>query len=88
MLEVVHKAHLGQERTFYCARERYYWPSLREEVYKMVENCSICSEFASPRKPEKEVVEKPPGGPMESVSCDVITFGGKEILLTVDNFSG
>ena len=24
VLEVVHKAHLGQERTYYCARERFY----------------------------------------------------------------
>ena len=35
-----------------------------------------------------EVVEKPLRQPMESVSCDVLTYGGKEILLTVDNFLG
>ena len=64
VLEVVHKAHLGQERTYYCARERFYWPSLREEVFKLVERCPACSEFAGPRKPEKEMVEKPPKGPM------------------------
>ena len=81
------EAHLGQEGTYYCARERFYWPALREEVFKLVERCPACSEFASPRKPEREVVEKPPKGPMESVSCDIFHFAGKEVLLTVDNFS-
>ena len=47
------EAHLGQEGTYYCARERFYWPSLREEVFKLVERCPACSEFASPRKPER-----------------------------------
>ena len=77
VLGVVHKAHLGRERTFYGAWEKYYWPTLREEVYKMLENCEAFSELASPRKPEREVVEKPLRGPMESVSCDVLTFGGR-----------
>ena len=73
--------------SYYCARERFYWPALREEVFKLVEWCPACSEFASPRKPEREEVEKPPKGPMESVSCDIFHFARKEVLLTVDNFS-
>ena len=81
------EAHLGQEGTYYCARERFYWPALREEVFKLVERCPACSKFASPRKPEREEVEKPPKGPMESVSCDIFHFARKEVLLTVDNFS-
>ena len=59
-----------------------------EEVFKLVERCPACSEFAGPRKPEREVVEDPPKGPMDLVSCDCFHFGGREYLLTVDAFSG
>ena len=33
------------------------------------------------------MIEEPPKGPMELVYCDCFHFGGKEFLLTVDEFS-
>jgi hypothetical protein len=34
--------HLGHEKTFAQLSNSYYWPSMREEVKKIVNKCRIC----------------------------------------------
>ena len=45
LLKILHYSHGGIGKTYAAAKSRYYWPGLKEEITKMVENCKICKEL-------------------------------------------
>ena len=43
--------HLGFERTYASLRNKYYWPSMYEEIRQYVRTCEVCQspkEFFTP----------------------------------------
>ena len=88
VLDLIHQAHLGRERTYYCCKSRYYWPGLKEAVDALVSRCPSCIEWGAPRNPEALLNQQLPRAPMEKVSIDIFDFGGVSNLLTVDRYSG
>lgn len=55
--------HLGQQRTIELARERFYWPSLRQDIKKWVNNCFECAT-------KKDFLPTSAPAPMLSVEID------------------
>ena len=47
VLDLLHIPHQGQTKTYMAATTRYYWPKMKEEVIKKVEDFPLCREFAN-----------------------------------------
>ena len=45
VLDLLHIPHQGQTKMYLAAMSRYYWPGMKEEILKAVENCLVCREF-------------------------------------------
>ena len=85
--------HLGADRVFQLARERFYWPRVFSEIQTYVMKvcrCIICGkpvvQAKAPLKPLTSTM------PMELISIDFLhlerSSGGREhILVIVDNFT-
>lgn len=85
----LHLAHLGQKLTYEAGKLRYFWPSMREELFKVTASCTICATYAPSRQSEEEAVERyQPRQPMDLVATDMFQLGNKHYLLLVDVFSG
>ena len=50
ILELLHYAHLGVDKTRDMAKSTVYWPNIHKEIEKMVKNCQTCQEIL-PTKP-------------------------------------
>ena len=42
-IEVLHKGHMGADRTTKLANETVFWPKMRKDMQKAVEKCSVCN---------------------------------------------
>ena len=55
-LELAHSiplaGHLGRKKTYACLAQRFYWPSMREDVAEFSRSCEACQKF-SQHKPAR-----------------------------------
>ena len=85
--------HLGPERVFHLAQDRFYWPRMQSDVEHYVKNICRCIKQKPPRlktrAPLQPIITS---SPFELVSIDFIHLeklsGGYEyILMIVDHFT-
>ena len=85
--------HLGTERVFCLAKERFFWPGMRTDIDHYVNRVCRCLKQKKPsvntREPQKSITTT---APFELVSVDFVhldrSFGGYEyILVIVDHFT-
>ena len=50
VLDLLHIPHQGQTKTYLAATSRYYWPGMKEEILKAIENCPVCRELGNSQK--------------------------------------
>ena len=83
MLRQIHKSHLGIVKFRQRARELLFWPGMSVEIEQMVNNCSVCAEYAGnqPSDPPKPSV--PPSLPGKKIGTDLIEFRGEHYFLSV-----
>nr|CDJ82258.1 RNA-directed DNA polymerase (reverse transcriptase) and Integrase domain containing protein [Haemonchus contortus] len=88
VLQVLHKAHPGQTRMKMLARSYVYWPSMEEDIEKLVRNCTTCAQQAkNPVKTELQSWPKPLT-PWTRVHADFAgPLDGNFYLVIVDAFS-
>ncbi len=53
MLQLIHKGHIGVEKSKHRARDILFWPGMGKQIKAVVEQCSICQErrCANPKEP-------------------------------------
>lgn len=86
LLRKLHSGHQGIVKTYRRSRDSVWWPSIRQEVYDMVENCSACiKERNTPHQP-LEMAELP-AGPWLEIATDLMEFRGKHYAIFVDYYS-
>ena len=86
--------HLGVNKTLTKARQRFYWPGLRDDVEQWCRQCKDCAETKSPT-PSARAPLSPSvvGYPMERIALDlfgplpVTERGNKYILVISDYFT-
>lgn len=87
ILEKVHYSHLGFNKCLRFAQESVFWPTMRNEIKTMVENCFICQRYAKSLTPEPlhshEIVQKP----WYKVGCDIFELENLKYVLVVDYYS-
>ena len=98
IMQQLHKgtlgAHLGENKTLYQLRERFYWPGHSDDVKKWCKTCATCAARTNPsqksRTPLQNVVA---GYPMQIVAVDIVgpispsTTGNTYILVASDYFT-
>lgn len=88
-------AHGGFHKTVNRIRERYFWPSLRDDVRAYVNNCEVCRSTKSSNQSQNTPMDKyrDPSHPFRIVSLDFAgpyprsKTGNKFMLVIVDMFS-
>ena len=87
--EKLHIPHAGERKTIKAGMKRYFWPSMKEQLTKICQDCDICLETSRMQAAEPPPhVEDLASYPMEKLSTDLFHFRGKTFLILVDWFSG
>ncbi len=88
-----HAGHPGKHRTLLQARMLYYWPKMRLDIIKYIDNCQTCTEnrgFVSQPVPIQSYPV--PTAPWNTVAIvlltlPLITDGHKYLLVAINHFS-
>lgn len=85
--------HLGRDKTYSLAQERFYWLGLESDVKQKVEHCRRCICAKRPHLPERSpLVPIVTTRPMECVFIDFVGLeecqgGFKYVLVVTDHFT-
>lgn len=81
--------HRGINECYLSLSRRYYWPKMKEEITKYINECTICGQTKydrNPIKPQFNIVP-PATRPFEIVHMDLFTAQNEKYLTFVDSFS-
>ena len=88
LIEQAHGGHPGADRTTRRLKDAVYWPSLSQDVSKVVSACSICNSLTSHQQKEPMIVPPVPDLPWSHIGADLFEWRNKHYLVTVDSYSG
>ncbi|MEE4247439.1 MAG: RNase H-like domain-containing protein [Kangiellaceae bacterium] len=84
ILQQLHQAHLGIERTRRLARETVYWPGINNEIELQTKACTKCQKYMPAQQQETTIPHEVPHLPWTKLATDLFQWKGKEHLLIVD----
>lgn len=81
--------HRGINECYLALSRTYYWPKMKEQVTKFINECTICGQAKYDRNPIKQQfkVVPPASKPFELVHLDLLTIQSEKYLTIVDSFS-
>ena len=84
ILEKLHLAHQGVQRTKAKARKVLYWPGMGKDIETMVEKCAQCQQLQPKHQAEPLVPHQIPDLPWMKVRANIFELNGQSYLLLVD----
>ena len=88
LLELLHTAHCGIEKSKWKANQLYWWPGFAKDIEKRVKRCTECRRLL-PSQPHQPIVQRNKATyPMEVLGSDLYELYGKHYLVVVDQYSG
>lgn len=87
ILNQLHCAHQGIEKTKLLARDSVYWNNINSDIEKMVKSCPVCQEHQPAQQRETLLPHDIPNRPWETVGADFFQLNGKDYLIVADYFS-
>lgn len=81
--------HRGINECYLALSRKYYWPKMKDEISKYINECTICGQSKydrNPIKPQFNIVP-PATKPFELVHMDLFTAQNEKYLTIVDVFS-
>jgi hypothetical protein len=87
ILEKLHSAHQGMEKTKLRARTSVYWRELNKDIEKICKACSVCQELQSSQPKEPLISTEIPPRPWHTIGTDLFYLDGSEYLLIADYYS-
>ncbi|XP_045450007.1 uncharacterized protein K02A2.6-like [Melitaea cinxia] len=87
VLENIHYAHLGIEKSKVLARNTVFWPNMNKEIEDLIQNCDTCKSFQNANKKESMIEKEIPQRPWEILSIDIFFLYSKPYILLVDAYS-
>lgn len=81
--------HRGINESYLALSRRYYWPKMKEQIAKYINECNVCGRAKydrNPVKPRFQVVP-PPTKPFEIVHLDLFSIETYKYLTIIDAFS-
>ena len=83
VLERLHNAHQGMDRTKRRARQSCYWPGMNSEIERIINKCKECRKF-KPSKMKEELKPRPvPTRPWEKVGSDLFELQRKNFIIII-----
>ena len=83
----IHSSHMGIDACLKRARECMFWPGMSTEIKQLINGCATCRKFAPAQAKETLMSHEVPCRPWEKVAADLLTYNGKQFLITVDYYS-
>lgn len=87
VLETLHVAHLGIEKTKQRARQVVYWPGLSNDISTFISQCRICERHSATNYKEPLIPHQIPEYRFQKVSADILEVNSHYFLVVEDNFS-
>ena len=87
ILEILHTAHQGIEKTRLLARIYVYWPGMNEDISKMISQCSECQETSRRQSREPLQIRDTPKRPWQHIATDLFELQREHYLLIIDYYS-
>ncbi|KAJ8396758.1 hypothetical protein AAFF_G00013570 [Aldrovandia affinis] len=87
VLQQLHTAHQGIQRSLAHARAIMYWPGLSNDVRAMVDSCSSCQEQLPSNQREPLLPHPVPDAPWQRIAADIFELQGRPFLLITDYYS-
>ena len=88
LLDSLHTAHCGSNKTTWRAKELYYWRGMSKDIVLKVQSCDICRPFLPSQGQEPIISGTTATGPMTDVGSDLFQIGKNYYLVMVDRYSG
>lgn len=81
--------HRGINECYLALSHKYYWPKMREQIAKYINECNICGQAKYDRHPIKQKfsIVPPPTKPFDVVHLDLFTAQNEKYLTIIDAFS-
>lgn len=87
LLQQLHVAHAGRDKTVRTAAQLYFWPNMRRDIQSEIDKCSECLTY-SPSQKAMPLLPISAVTPMQMVACDLFQYAGRHWVCMVDRFSG
>jgi len=88
ILQKLHIAHAGINRTKKLARQHYYWPGMSSQIEQMINKCEKCQMLrpSLPQEPLQMLPDSPE--PFDDISMDLMQANQHQYLVVTDRYSG
>ena len=86
-IQQLHKMHQSADSTLKLAKEYFYWPKVSEDIFRHVDQCSICNSLKPHQQKEPLNMHPVPSRPFEFVGTDLFDFNCKIYIVLVDSYS-
>uniref|UniRef100_A0A803JXP8 Gypsy retrotransposon integrase-like protein 1 n=1 Tax=Xenopus tropicalis TaxID=8364 RepID=A0A803JXP8_XENTR len=87
MIERLHVAHQGIQRSKAQARMLMYWPNMGKDIELGVSTCNTCQEMLPSNVKEPLLTHDIPSMPWTKLAADIFDLYGHSYLLVIDYFS-
>uniref|UniRef100_A0A8C7ZN50 Gypsy retrotransposon integrase-like protein 1 n=1 Tax=Oryzias sinensis TaxID=183150 RepID=A0A8C7ZN50_9TELE len=84
ILEKLHMAHQGIQRTKAKARKVLYWPGMSSDIETMIQKCEQCQQMQPKNQAEPLVPHMIPELPWMKIGADIFELEGQPYLLLID----
>jgi hypothetical protein len=87
ILDQLHLAHQGIEKTKLRARDAVYWQNIDKDITHMINTCPIRQEHKPSQQKETLLPHEVPRKPWDVVGADLFQLNGSEYLIIADYYS-
>ena len=87
VLQKLHNAHQGMDRTKRRARQSCYWPKMNSQIEKMIKGCTQCLKHRSSKQKEELKPRPVPTRPWEKIGSDLFDLHGSKYIIITDYYS-
>lgn len=93
--DIINKYHVGKtnhrgiNECHLALSHKYFWPKMKENITKFINECIVCGQAKYDRNPINQQlrVVPPASKPFELVHLDILTIHSEKFLTIVDSFS-
>lgn len=81
--------HRGINESYLALSKRYFWPKMKEQITKYINECNICGQSKYDRNTIRQELHlvPPPTKPFEIIHLDLFTGETEKFLTIIDSFS-
>ena len=87
-IAILHKGHMGADRTIQLASDVVYWPKMRQDIKSAVSQCSTCNSYKAHLHKQPLINHPVPDLPWATVGADIFDWNHHQYLVMVVSYSG